>query len=58
MTVSKNYLIEDELYTMARIVNDYLDLAELRASDHIPMTMEDWVEQFDMVLRLTRRKIL
>ena len=58
VTVSKNYLSEDELYTMAKIVNAYLDLAELRASDHIPMTMEDWVEQFDMVLRLPRREIL
>ena len=43
---------------MAKIVNAYLDLAELRASDHIPMTMEDCVEQFDMVVRLTRREIL
>ena len=58
VTVAKNYLSEDELSAMARIVNAYLDLAELRASDHIPMTMEDWVEQFDGVLRLTRREIL
>lgn len=30
---------------MARIVNAYLDLAELRAEEQIPMTMEDWAEQ-------------
>lgn len=43
---------------MSRIVNAYLDLAELRASDKIPMTMEDWAEQFDGILRLTKREIL
>ncbi len=43
---------------MSRIVNAYLDLAELRANKHIPMTMEDWVEQFDGILRLTQYEIL
>lgn len=56
--VAKNYLTEGELASMSRIVSAYLDLAELRASERIPMTMEDWAEQFDGVLRLTKKEIL
>lgn len=58
VVVAKNYLSEKELSDMSRIVNAYLDMAELRASDKIPMTMEDWAEQFDGILRLTKREIL
>lgn len=43
---------------MARIVNAYLDLAELRAEEQIPMTMEDWAEQFEGILRLSKKDIL
>lgn len=48
----------EELSAMARIVNAYLDLAELRAEEQVPMTMEDWAEQFEGVLRLSRKDIL
>ena len=58
VVVAKNYLTEEELSAMARIVNAYLDLAELRAEEHVPMTMEDWAEQFEGILRLTRKDIL
>ena len=43
---------------MARIVNAYLDLAEMCAEEPIPMTMEDWVEQFEGILRLSKKEIL
>ena len=43
---------------MARIVNAYLDLAELRAEEEAPMTMEDWAEQFEGILRLSKKEIL
>ena len=56
--VAKNYLTKEELSAMARIVNAYLDLAELRAEEEVPMTMEDWAEQFEGVLRLSRKEIL
>ncbi len=56
--IAKNYLTEDELRAMHRIVNAYLDLAELRATDQIPMTMEDWAKQFEGILRLSKREIL
>ena len=58
VVVAKNYLTEDELSAMARIVNAYLDLAELRAEEHVPMTMEDWAEQFEGILRLSKKEIL
>lgn len=56
--IAKNYLTQEELSAMARIVNAYLDLAELRAEEKVPMTMEDWAEQFEGVLRLSRKEIL
>ena len=56
--VAKNYLTEEELSAMARIVNAYLDLAELRAEEQVPMTMEDWAEQFEGILRLSKKEIL
>lgn len=58
MTVAKNYLTEQELSAMARIVSAYLDLAEMRAEEHIPMTMEDWAEQLEGILRLSKKEIL
>ena len=58
VVVAKNYLTREELSAMARIVNAYLDLAELRAEEEVPMTMEDWAEQFEGVLRLSRKEIL
>ena len=58
VVIAKNYLTQKELSAMARIVNAYLDLAELRAEEQVPMTMEDWAEQFEGVLRLSRKEIL
>lgn len=42
VSIAKNYLKEEELESMGRLVNAFLDLAEDRAKRHIPMTMEDW----------------
>lgn len=58
VVVAKNYLTEEELSAMARIVNAYLDLAEMRAEEQIPMTMEDWAEQFEGILKLSKKEIL
>ena len=55
---SEKDLTKDELSAMARVVNAYLDLAELRAEEQISMTMEDWAEQFEGVLRLSKKEIL
>ncbi len=58
VVVAKNYLSEKELTAMSRIVNAYLDLAEMRAEEQIPMTMEDWGKQFEGILRLSKKEIL
>ena len=58
VSVAKNYLNEQELASMGRIVNAFLDLAEDRASRHIPMTMEDWSIRIDKFLDSDDRPIL
>lgn len=58
VTVAKNYLSDDELAQMERIVSAYLDMAEVQAQRHIPMTMEDWEERLNGFLTLWDRDIL
>ena len=58
VSVAKNYLARDELESLGRIVNAYLDLAEERAKRKIPMTMEDWAKRLDMFLEFDDREIL
>ena len=43
---------------MQRIVSAYLDMAELQAERHIPMTMEDWEKRLNGFLRLWDKEIL
>lgn len=56
--VAKNYLSESELDALNKIVTAYLDIAEVRALDHEPMYMKDWLETIDDYLKMTRREIL
>lgn len=56
--VAKNYLSQDELSTLNRIVSLYLDFAELQAEEHRPMYMKDWVSILDDFLRISRKDIL
>jgi hypothetical protein len=56
--IAKNYLTERELEILNRIVNAYLELAELQAFDQRPMYMRDWIAKLDDFLRLTNREIL
>ena len=58
VSVAKNYLKENELEAMGRIVNSFLDIAEDMAKRHIPMTMEDWAKRIDKFLDITDRSIL
>ena len=58
VAVAKNYLKGDELESMERIVNAFLDLAEDRAKRRIPMTMEDWAIRIDKFLDSDDRPIL
>ena len=58
VTIAKNYLSKEELDSLGRIVNAFLDLAEGRAKRNIPMNMEDWASRLDMFLEFDDRKIL
>ena len=58
VVLAKNYLKENELEELGRIVSAYLDLAENRAKRHIPMTMEDWARHLDRILQADDRELL
>ena len=58
VSIAKNYLKKEELESLGRIVNAYLDLAEDRARRKIPMTMEDWAKRLDLFLEFDEREIL
>ena len=58
VAIAKNYLTQDELTSLGRIVNAFLDLAEDRAKRKIPMTMEDWSRRLDAFLEFDERQIL
>lgn len=45
--IAKNYLTEDELFRLNRMVSAFFDLAELKAQEHVPMKMIDWVHELD-----------
>lgn len=58
VAIAKNYLNEDELNVLNRIVNAYLELAEVQALDRKPMTMAQWIVRLDDFVRLSGREIL
>ena len=58
VSVAKNYLKQNELQALGRLVNAYLDIAKDMAERHIPMTMEDWAKRIDKFLDATNRDIL
>ena len=58
VSVAKNYLNEEELQTLNRIVNLYIEFAELQALDRKPMTMRNWIEKLDEFLKISGRELL
>lgn len=56
--IAKNYLKEDELNVLNRMVTAYLELAELQALNRKPMYMKDWIERLDDFVRMTGNNIL
>lgn len=56
--IAKNYLSKEELNVLNRMVSAYLDVAEINALDRHPMTMQDWVNELDSFLKMTRKDIL
>lgn len=55
---AKNYLTAEELDILNRIVNLYLDFAELQAKSHTPMYMKDWIQKLDDFLKLSGKELL
>lgn len=58
VSVAKNYLNEEELGTLNRVVNVYLEFAELQAQSRREMTMSAWISKLDDFLRLSDREVL
>lgn len=56
--VAKNYLNEEELNILNRIVTAYLEVAELQALNRNPMTMNDWIDRLHQFLTMTGRELL
>ena len=56
--IAKNYLTEDELQVLNRIVNLYIEYAELQALERKAMTMQDWIKKLDEFLKISGRKLL
>lgn len=58
VTVAKNYLTEQEMRQLDRVVSMYLDYAENQAEKHIPMSMEDWAKKLDAFLQFNEYDLL
>ena len=58
VSVAKNYLSENEMQQLQRLVSAYLDIAEDMAIRQIPMTMEDWEKRLNKFIEATDRAIL
>ncbi len=58
ITVAKNYLAEEELAVLNRLVSAYLDIAEINAMQHKPMFMKEWIEVLDGFLKMSRQEVL
>lgn len=57
-TIGKNYLTKQEIDNLKLIVDQYLSFAEAQAINHVPMRMEDWEKNLDIILTMNRKDIL
>lgn len=58
VSIAKNYLTDEEMNFLERLVSMYLDYAELQAQDKIPMSMEDWSNRLDGFIEFNGREVL
>jgi len=58
VVVAKNYLTENEIAQLQRLVSAYLDVAESMALRQIPMTMQDWESRLNRFIEATDREVL
>lgn len=56
--VAKNYLSEEELAVLNRMVSAYLDIAEINAMQRKPMHMKDWIDVLDGFIKMSRQDVL
>ena len=56
--IAKNYLNEDEINILNRLVTAYLELAEIQAMNQMPMYMKDWVERLDFFIKMAGKELL
>ena len=56
--IAKNYLDENEINMLNRMVTAYLEIAEIQALNQTPMYMKDWITRLDDFLKLTGKDIL
>jgi hypothetical protein len=58
VTVAKNYMDEEEIRNLNRIITMYLDYAEVQAERRHPVYMRDWVQKMDAFLQFNEQEIL
>ncbi len=58
VSIAKNYLNEEEMATLNRIVTMYLDFAEMQAQNRKILYMNDWIEKLDAFLKFNDKDIL
>lgn len=56
--IAKNYLSEEELAVLNRLVSAYLDIAEINAMQRKPMYMKEWIEVLDGFIKMSRQDVL
>lgn len=56
--IAKNYLDENELNMLNRMVTAYIEIAEIQAMSQTPMYMKDWIERLDDFLKITGKDTL
>lgn len=58
VSITKNYLNEDEIKLLGLLVEQYLAFAETMAQQRTPMYMKDWISRLDSILQLNGRELL
>lgn len=56
--IAKNYLTEDELFRLNRLVSAFFDLAEIKAQEETPMYMQNWIEELDKFASIYGKGVL
>ncbi|MCK5475649.1 MAG: virulence RhuM family protein [Candidatus Pacebacteria bacterium] len=56
--IAKNYLTEDELFRLNRLVSAFFDLAEIKAQEHTKMRMTDWISELDKFVGMYGKGVL